>query len=297
MSKQEIIKSITEKFAAMGIAYKTGVDTDITISAELLDAGWSTGKKKINYKSLIFADQNSQTIFMWMLTKEVGAGFSFGGDSERSFQSGATLFRKVKSVQYGPEGKVFEYEFDLGAIPKAVKEAAKQFGWKFKTVINRQKALWPADYAQTQSRKEQTTNNEVPAQNASDGILFCSHCGNKLSAAAVFCPECGIQLRETVQPHTPGRSQEQAPEQPIKADKTSALFWIMFSLFALFDLMFGRLFGSVFAVLALIALIVLYKNRKRISKGIFKTLLWFISVFIILAVVYVLTIFTLIALK
>jgi glycine cleavage system H lipoate-binding protein len=40
----------------------------------------------------------------------------------------------VKNVQYGLDGKVYEYSLDLGAIPKTVKETAKQYGWKFKTV-------------------------------------------------------------------------------------------------------------------------------------------------------------------
>jgi len=52
-----------------------------------------------------------------------------------AMQSGGTLFRKVESVQYGPEDKVYEYSFDLGAIPKTAKEIAKANGWKFKTVI------------------------------------------------------------------------------------------------------------------------------------------------------------------
>lgn len=52
-----------------------------------------------------------------------------------------TMFRKVKSMQYGPEGKVYEYNFDLGAIPKTVKEIAKANGWKFKTVVLKKKAM------------------------------------------------------------------------------------------------------------------------------------------------------------
>jgi hypothetical protein len=50
----------------------------------------------------------------------------------------------VKSTQYGAEGKVYEYELDLGAIPKAVKNIAKEGGWKFKTVLSKAKASYPA---------------------------------------------------------------------------------------------------------------------------------------------------------
>ena len=46
-----------------------------------------------------------------------------------------------RCVQYDSEGKVVEYSFDLGAIPKTVKEIAKANGWKFKTVIMKKKAM------------------------------------------------------------------------------------------------------------------------------------------------------------
>ncbi|MGE5474153.1 MAG: zinc-ribbon domain-containing protein [Ignavibacteriales bacterium] len=313
MSKQEIIKVITEKIALLGVSFKTGVNTDTTITAELVDAGWSTGKKKINYESSIFVDQNSQTIFMWELTKEIGSGFSFGGDSESSFQSGTTLFRKVKSMQYGPEGKVFEYEFDLGAIPKAVKETAKQYGWKFKTVLKREKALWPAGYVQTQNREVQMTNNEEVQQMAVPINSFCTNCGNKLSDVAVFCPECGTKQRESIEQQTASKPQEPyvkpqptienantvkqgcvnqaVTTQPIKAGKTSVIFWILFSLFALFDLVVCKALGTIFSILSIIILIVLFTNRKSISKGFFKTLLWFVAAFIIMIVAYFIIVF------
>jgi hypothetical protein len=61
---------------------------------------------------------------------------------ETSFQSGSTLMRKVKCVQYDPTGKVLEYNFDLGAISKAVKAAALSHGWGFKTVIMKKNAMY-----------------------------------------------------------------------------------------------------------------------------------------------------------
>ena len=47
-------------------------------------------------------------------TTETSAGVSFGMSGETSFQSGNTLMRKVKCVQYDLTGKAFEYNFDLG---------------------------------------------------------------------------------------------------------------------------------------------------------------------------------------
>lgn len=151
MQKQAIVHEISSKLNQMGIANQSGNGTDISIAAEFLDAGWSSGNKRITYEAMIFADESANTVFMWEMTREAGQGFSFGGGSESSFQSGKTLFRKVKSIQYGVDGKAYEYSLDLGAIPKAAKESATQYGWKFKTVLKRDKAAWPAGYVPVQT--------------------------------------------------------------------------------------------------------------------------------------------------
>lgn len=166
MEKQVIVSSISEKLNKMGINNSMGNGTDITVNTEFLDAGWSTGSKKITYEAAIFADEGSNTVFMWEMTKEVGHGLSFGSESGSSFQSGKTLFRKVKSVQYGPDGKAYEYNLDLGAIPKVAKETAAQYGWKFKTVLGKNKAMYPAGYMQSstapQSGRPQPPPPPVP---------------------------------------------------------------------------------------------------------------------------------------
>ena len=142
MSKQLLLSRITSELDRLNVPYQTGGSADITVSKEFLDAGWSTGNKKITYEASVFADEASNTVYMWELTKEIGRGFSFGESSESYSQTGTTLFRKVKSIQYGPEGKVFEYNFDLGAIPKSVKTAAQAHSWKFKTVIIKKNAMF-----------------------------------------------------------------------------------------------------------------------------------------------------------
>lgn len=143
MNKQTLLSTIQSGFEQLRLPYDTGKNADITISCEFLDAGWGTGKKKITYEASIFADEASATVFMWELTSEKGSGFSFGFSGESSFQSGTTLQRKVKSVQYGLDGKAYEVNLNLGAISKTVKEAAKAQGWKFKTVLKRDKASYP----------------------------------------------------------------------------------------------------------------------------------------------------------
>ena len=140
--KNELMQEIENQLSTMGVSVTKGGQTDLSIDAELLDASFSTGKKKIRYESMILLDEAEKTIKMYEKTTEIRAGISFGSSGESTFQSGGTLFRKVKSVQYGPEGKVFEYNFDIGAISKTVKTAAQAHGWSFKTVILKKKAMY-----------------------------------------------------------------------------------------------------------------------------------------------------------
>ncbi len=142
MMKNELMIEIENQLATLGISPEKGNKTDLSIETELLDASFSTGKKKIRYEAMILLDESANTVKMYEKTTEISVGVSFGMSGESSFQSGKTLFRKVKSIQYGPEGKVFEYNFDIGAISKAVKSAAQTQGWSFKTVIMKKNAMY-----------------------------------------------------------------------------------------------------------------------------------------------------------
>jgi predicted transcriptional regulator of viral defense system len=142
MSKQEITDKITEQFNLYHIPYSEGGESDIVIDNELLNVSWSMGKKEIAYKSYILICEKERTVFMWEMSKEKSAGMSFASRHESSFQSGGTLFRKIKGTAYGPEGKVLQYDIDLGIIPKTVKDAAVKCGWKFKTVLKKEKAMY-----------------------------------------------------------------------------------------------------------------------------------------------------------
>lgn len=144
--KQQLIAEIVNGFSAINISPQNDVSSDIVISEEFLDAGPGTGKNIINYEAFIFADESSSTIYMYELTKESSTGFVFGGEAESTVQSGTTLFRKIKSIKPGPDGRPYEITLDLGAIPKIVKEVARTNGWKFKTVLSKSKALYPTGY-------------------------------------------------------------------------------------------------------------------------------------------------------
>lgn len=143
MEKQRMIDKIATRLSAIGVFFQYSAGADITVQAEFLDAAWGSGNKKIEYQASAFLNEAERTLYFWEFTKETGSGFSFGSDSESSFQSGTTLFRKVKSVGYGPDGKAYEYSLNIGAITKTFKETAKQEGWKFKVVLKREKASYP----------------------------------------------------------------------------------------------------------------------------------------------------------
>ncbi len=142
--RQSILDSIAAKLAVMGLQLGTAPDADAVIQAEFVDASWETGTKRIQYQASAFLDEGARTLYFWELTKETSSGVSFNAGGEASFQSGKTLFRKVKCVGFGPDGKTYEFTFDLGAIVKAFKESAATFGWKFKTVLRRGKATYAA---------------------------------------------------------------------------------------------------------------------------------------------------------
>ena len=190
--KQQFLSDIIAKMKDLGISVQTGKEADISVNAEFLNAGWSTGKKKIRYEASVFADERDNTVYMFEKTTESGQGFSFGSGSETSVQSGKTLFRKVKSVQYGPDGKVYEIDLDLGAIPKSVKETALQYGWKFKTVLSKKKAQYPDGYAAVPVNQTAAPANQTAPQTAEPkGFKFCAKCGAQIDSNAKFCNKCG----------------------------------------------------------------------------------------------------------
>lgn len=190
--KQQLVSEITGTLSALGIPVRRGNGADLTIAHDFLDAAWSTGSKKISYEASLFADEAENVVYLYEKTTEVGQGVSFGFKASSSYQTGTTLHRKVKSVQYGPDGKEYEYSLDLGAIPKAVKDAAKRYGWKFKTALNKSKAMYPAGYVPPPVA--QAAPAQAPEQAVKPAGGFCSGCGAQLSQGAKFCGKCGAKL-------------------------------------------------------------------------------------------------------
>jgi hypothetical protein len=104
--KYQILSDIIDRLSELGLSLQYGNSTDIAINIEFIDAGWSTGSKRIFYEALIFANEQDNVVYMYEKTMEAGSG----------------------------------------AILKAVKDAAKLYGWRFETVINKNKAKYPAGY-------------------------------------------------------------------------------------------------------------------------------------------------------
>ncbi len=180
-SRQNIISEISSQLAQLGVPATYGNGADIVIDTTFADAKWSTGANRIRFEASILADEARSTVFMWQKTGEISSGFSFGFSGGSYYQSGSTLFRKVKAVQYAPDGKVYEYNLNLGAIAEAAKSTAKRYGWKFKTVINRDKA----------SYGENTTPPPAPSTMPASAA-FCTACGQPVTGR--FCAACGAKV-------------------------------------------------------------------------------------------------------
>jgi len=253
-SKHMMVTEATEALKELGVSYTLWEGTDVAIHSEFLDASWGSGSKKIQYDASVLFDESKQEVFMWEMTKESGGGLSFGSSSETSFQSGKTLFRKVKSVGYGLDGEAYEIDLDIGAITKVFKETAKKYDWKFHTVLKRDKALYTDGFTPEYGQEDSSDASNI----------------------------------ESVVP-TVGVARTQTSATRVKKP-SSLLFWIFFGVLAAFDaLMIIGGSGTAFAIGALVVLGLLIVMRKVIGTGFVKTLLVFflanVATFVIFAIV------------
>lgn len=267
--KTEIMEAITSKLGKIGIKVIANQTTDIQIDTEFLDAKWSTGEKKIGFHALAYLNESENTIYYWQMTKEVGGGFSFGSDMESSFQTGNTLFRKVKSTGYGVDGKAFEYTIDLGEITSIFKNTAKENNWKMKTVLNKSKAM----YSNSKNENPVFSANR-PVSNLESEIVSQNNVINK-----------SIDVKE----NNPNDNENSIKNEKKKMKPIFKIPFISFSvIFALFLLILKvGLFGWF---IFLIPFLLIYFMREKFSKfSILKNIiLWvitFILLFILLAII------------
>ncbi|MDO9509061.1 MAG: hypothetical protein Q7I97_06960 [Thermovirgaceae bacterium] len=266
--KQQIVSEISSKLSELKIPVQTGNGADLTINTDFLDAGWSTGSKKISYEASVFVNEQDNVVYMYEKTVEVGKGFSFGSSSGTTFQSGKTLFRKVKSVQYGPDGKAYEYSLDLGAIPKAAKETAKKYGWKFKTVLSKGKAMYPDGYSAA----------SVPSANMADPVV---HAGAALQEPSVAPPEAPLQPQYS-DPQKPFYSEAKQKSER-KGSKFGFIGFMILGVLMALILMAGKATVTGWAISAVTFAAAFFIQRKISKKGFLLNLvLWLVTGFVLL---------------
>ena len=142
LEKAEIAGTIAGQLGAAGMKCVLGSGADLSVDQELMDAKFPAGKMKIRYENSILLNEKDKTVYFWEKTTEIKSGFSFGFSGESYSQSGMTLSRKVKAVGFGPGGKAYEYDLDIGQIGSIVKSTAQNAGWKCKTVLSKKKASY-----------------------------------------------------------------------------------------------------------------------------------------------------------
>ncbi len=197
MDRQSLFLRIQDRLQRLCIPFQSGTGADFVISHTFLDAGWSTGARRIDYEASILLDEPDRDVSFWERTTETGGGISGGFGGGAWTQSGTTLFRKVKSVQYGPDGKAYEIELDLGALPKAVKEEVRQAGWRFHTVLRKERAQYkPGQPPPPQTIPAAAIPVQPPRVPIADGSFYCIRCGTRLPAGSRFCGKCGLPQRQ-----------------------------------------------------------------------------------------------------
>jgi hypothetical protein len=140
-----IVNETINRLLNSGIGGISASDDGILINHTFLDASGAMSQKQISFECSAFFNVQEQMVYYWEMTKDSSSGLTFGFESETTFQSGMNLHRKVKSIQYGIDGTAYEYSLDLGAVSGIMKETASAFGWKFKTVLKRDKAISSAE--------------------------------------------------------------------------------------------------------------------------------------------------------
>ena len=318
MEKLAMLENLEFRLGSLGIPYQRGTGADFTIRTEFLDASWGAGHKKIEYEAAAFLNESERILYFWELTKETGSGLSFSGETESSFQTGTTLFRKIKGVGYGPDGKAYEYSLDLGAITKAFKEAAQQYGWKFKVVLKKEKATYPPGYAPFGNAPPQRQTAEALNPGIPSAI---SPISNSESGAPPHAtspnPEASLRDRQPDMPqpllsrqadfrqsfsekgrpydnHSNDNQPYDNPQAPFYArgkkktpGKTGVFYWLFLIILTLLDiLLFIGGSGFPFLICAGAIPVLLFGFRNCLAKGFLRPVLCFVGAFIITVIFF-----------
>ena len=143
--KEVLLQSIERELAQYPqLSVQRSSQTDLEIKSVLADANWGVGKKRVEYSACLLAKENEQIVFYWEMIKETGSGMEWtGGFKMQSFKVGKAISGKTKEVIIGPDGKkVADYDWDYGRTRGAVENVVKAQGWKFKTVLMKNKTKY-----------------------------------------------------------------------------------------------------------------------------------------------------------
>jgi hypothetical protein len=282
--KRRMVSDISAQLAQLGVQATYGNGADIVIDATFVDAKWSTGKKQVRFEASVLIDEARSTVFMWQKTGELSRGFSFGVSGESYYQNGKNLYRKVKALQYAPDGKAYEYELDLGAVTRMVEEVARHYGYKFNTVVSRGKASYG--------------NNGSPsftASQADSAPVFCTACGQPV--VGLFCGNCGAKVESSGIPVASSvpvnNSQTPLYPQPqfevaggLPPGVKSLLFWGLWGLLAVLSvIMVIADFSVLRFILLAVLLIVPFVTRKALFRKIPHSFISWAAVFVVFFIV------------
>jgi hypothetical protein len=277
--KRRMVSDISAQLAQLGVQATYGNGADIVIDATFVDAKWSTGKKQVRFEASVLIDEARSTVFMWQKTGELSRGFSFGVSGESYYQNGKNLYRKVKALQYAPDGKAYEYELDLGAVTRMVEEVARHYGYKFNTVVSRGKASYG--------------NNGSPsftASQAASAPVFCTACGQPV--VGLFCGKCGAKV-EPAAPAVPVYNSAPLYPQPqfeaaggSTPGMKSLLFWGLWGLLAVLSaIMVIADFSVLRFILMAVLLIIPFAAGKALFRKVPQSFISWAAVFVVFFIV------------
>lgn len=140
--REAILRAVEEGLGQnAALSVSRSQETDLEIKSVMADANWGVGKKRVEYSACLLAKEEERLVLYWEMIKESGSGMeATGGFKMEGFKVGKAISGTRKEIIIGPDGKkIVDYTWDYGKTRHAVEEIVKAQGWKFKTVLMKNK--------------------------------------------------------------------------------------------------------------------------------------------------------------
>lgn len=157
MSKQSMLDEIKTRLSLLDVQVKEGGETDFSINHQLIIEGFGGKRGEIQLSVNAFLDEQNKVLYYYEKIVDKQKGFGFSGNADSSFQSGKSIKRKVIIETIQSDGTKKTISFNTGDVSQIFKDAAKQHGWKYKTVLRRGKAIYPVGYIGLSGAKAQVS--------------------------------------------------------------------------------------------------------------------------------------------